>query len=220
MLTLLFWSGGKDGAMALQQLSREGEHEVVALLTSYDAPSNTLPLHGVELQLVAAQAEQLGLPLLSVPLPPRCPNSFYEQAMEQTLERAQRGLGIEAVACGDIALQDVRDWREQFVQRLGFTSLFPLWGSDTAELAREVIANGIRAVVSGVDSSCLPEDWLGRPFDERFLAELPAGVDPCGENGEFHTFVYAMPGWNTELSFRAAEKIDHSRYPTLRLVGY
>jgi uncharacterized protein (TIGR00290 family) len=190
--TLLAWSSGKDSAWTLHLLQQSAEFEPVALLTTVDAASGGAAMHGTARELLAAQSREAGLPLWEVPIPWPCSDERYEAAMQAACERA-RGEGIDTIAFGDLFLEDIRRYREERLQGTGLAPLFPLWGLDTTRLAREMIAAGLKARIVSVDLAKLPASCAGRDLDLEFLKQLPAGADPCGENGEFHTFVYAGP---------------------------
>ncbi|PZN10487.1 MAG: diphthine--ammonia ligase [Bacillota bacterium] len=202
---IMAWSGGKDSAMALAALRTQGV-AVTALLTTVTEDYERVTIHGVRRALLAAQGAALGLPLIEVPLPPRCSNEEYERRMTAALAGARRQ-GVEALAFGDLFLADIRAYWERLLERVGMQPLFPLWGQEAGEYARHVVAAGVRAVVVCVDSRRLGPEWLGHPYDEELLAALPAGVDPCGENGEFHTFVYDGPGFRHPVPFRPGERV-------------
>lgn len=189
---LLAWSSGKDCAWALRALRQRGDVEVAGLLTSFNEEFQRVSMHGVARELVERQARAAGLPLWPVELPWPCPNEVYEARMAQACARAVEH-GVHAVAFGDLFLEDVRAYRERQLAAAGLEPLFPLWGMNTGLLAREMLAAGLRAIVTSVDPKQLDARFCGREFDESFLGELPPGVDPCGEHGEFHTFVYAGP---------------------------
>jgi uncharacterized protein (TIGR00290 family) len=195
------WSSGKDAAMALWRLRQAGDVDVAALLTTISAPADRVSMHGTPRALLEAQAEAAGLPLLAVPIPDPCPNAAYEAAMTAALARL-RGAGVTLIAFGDLFLADIRAYRESRLAGTGFEPLFPLWGEDTAALARATIDAGMRAVVASVDCEQLDPAFAGRDFDAGFLAALPADVDPCGENGEFHTFVRDGPIFTRPLPLR------------------
>src|SRR5262245_11488582 len=189
MRAIVAWSGGKDAAWALHVARQQGI-EVAGLLTTL--AGNRVAMHDVRLQLVERQAAAAGLPLWKVPLPWPCPNAEYESAMRTHLQRAG-GDGIEAIVFGDLFLADIRAYRESLLSGTAVRPLFPLWGKDTAALAREMIGGGLRATVVCVDLARLPASFAGRDFDAALLQELPGGCDPCGENGELHTFAWAGP---------------------------
>lgn len=210
---LLSWSSGKDSAWALHVMRQRGDVRVVGLLTTLNERFGRVAMHGVRAELVAAQAAAVGLPLWTVPLPWPCSNADYEARMRAAVEQA-RAQGVSAVAFGDLFLTDVRAYRERLLAGTGLTPFFPLWGTvaDTPRLAREMLAGGLRAVLTGVDPRWLAPDHLGREFDARWLAELPAGVDPCGENGEFHTFCYAGPMFERPVAVRRGEVVERDGF--------
>ena len=188
------WSSGKDSAFAAHAVREAGDVDVVGLLTTVHAATGRVPVHGVPHALVRAQARALGLPLHLVELPWPCPNEVYEARTSEAVARAHR-TGVERLVFGDLHLRDVRDYRETALSGSGVAPVFPLWGRPTAALSAEMVRCGLRAVVTCVDPTRAPAELAGRWFDERFLGELPAGVDPCGERGEFHTFVVDGPGF-------------------------
>lgn len=191
---LLSWSSGKDSAWALHVLRQQDEIDVVGLLTTFNQEFGRVAMHAVRRDLVDRQAAAVGLPLWPVLLPWPCPNDAYEAAMEVAIARA-RASGITHVAFGDLFLADIRSYREERMAAAGMTPLFPLWGSDTAALAREMVAGGTRGTIVCVDPAQLDGAFCGREFDGTLLDELPANVDPCGERGEFHTFVWDGPAF-------------------------
>jgi uncharacterized protein (TIGR00290 family) len=187
---LVSWSGGKDAAWSLHRIL--GEYEIAALLCTVSESEGIVPVHNVPQSSIAAQAAALGISLWTVPLPQPCPNTEYAARLQSVWVRALSE-GIETVVFGDLFLSDIRAWREQLLSDTGVKPVFPLWLEPTDVLAREMISGGLKASVCAVDRSRLPTALIGQSFDEAFLARLPAGVDPCGENGEFHTFVSNMP---------------------------
>ena len=189
---IVSWSGGKDAAWSLHRI--RGEYEISALLCTVSENDRAVPIHNVPEHLIAAQAAALGVPLWTVPLPQPCPNAGYAERLQPVWARALRE-GIETIVFGDLFLADIRAWREQLLSSTGMNALFPLWLEPTEQLARQMIRGGLKASVCAVDKARLARELVGRPFDEAFLAELPRGVDRCGENGEFHTFVNGMPGF-------------------------
>jgi len=197
---VLSWSGGKDSALALHELSRSGDYEVAALLTTITEGTDRVGMHAVPRELVVAQSEALGLPLKEIRMPPFPPNDVYEARMQSVLEE-YAAQGIRRVGFGDLFLEDIRRYREQSLARLGMRGLYPIWKRDTAALARDFVALGFRAVLVCVDLRVLDRSFAGRLLDEELLADLPAGVDPCGENGEFHTFVFDGPGFRNPVGF-------------------
>ena len=191
---LVAWSGGKDSALALQEVLRDERYRVVALVTTVTAEYERISMHGVRRGLLHQQAQALGLPLEEVLISPRASNEEYEGKMEAALAAARaRFPGLDAVVFGDLFLADIRAYRERMLARIGMRGLFPLWLRDTRALAADFVRQGYRAVLACVDSRVLPGAFAGREFDAALLGDLPAGIDPCGENGEFHTFVYAGP---------------------------
>lgn len=201
---LFCWSGGKDSAMALDELRRDPQFEIAALLTTVTEPYNRISMHGVRRELLERQAESLGLPLEIVLIPAACTNGIYEARMEHALLRF-KSRGISRVAFGDIFLQDLREYRERNLARVGMQAIFPIWKRGTAELARHFVLRGFRAVTVCVDPRSLDESFCGCEIDADFFARLPAGVDPCGENGEFHSFVFDGPGFREPIAIKRGE---------------
>ena len=201
---LLSWSSGKDSAWSLHVLRRQGEFDVAGLLTTVNEAYERVAMHAVRLELLEAQADAAGLSLWKVPIPYPCSNERYEQAMSAAVERA-RSEDIAAMAFGDLFLEDIRAYREARLQDTGVRPIFPIWARPTPELAREMIAGGLRARVTCVDPKQLDASFAGREFDAAFLADLPPGVDPCGERGEFHTFAYDGPMFRRAVPIRGGE---------------
>jgi len=189
---LVAWSGGKDSALALHAIQQDHTTEVAALLTTVTEGYDRISMHGVRRELLEMQARALGYPLEVVLIPQSCTGEVYGARMRRVLETWTQK-GVTGVVFGDLFLEDIRAYRERNLRQVGMKGVFPLWGCDTAELARRFIALGFRAIVTCVDGQALDGEYAGRELDERFLRDLPAGVDPCGENGEFHTFVYDGP---------------------------
>jgi len=190
--TILAWSGGKDSAMALYELRRDQTVEVVALLTTITKDYDRISMHGVRTELLEAQSESLGVPLVKVFISVGCTNEEYGEEMRAVLE-AQKAQGVTAVAFGDLFLRDVREYRENALAQVEMKGIFPLWMRDTAKLAREFIDLGFKAIVTCADSQARVAAFAGRDFDAALLADLPTGVDPCFENGECHSFVWDGP---------------------------
>jgi uncharacterized protein (TIGR00290 family) len=203
---LLAWSGGKDSALALYELNKLENTEVAALLTTVTEGYDRISMHGVRRALLVAQSHALGYPLEEIAIPQNCTNDIYEQRMQQTLERYRRE-GIEEAVFGDLFLEDVRAYREERMNRIGMQCIFPLWGRPTAELAAEFVDQGFRAIVVCVDTKALGPEYSGRDYNVDFIRDLPSGVDPCGENGEFHTFVYDGPVFKSPINVRRGEKV-------------
>ena len=199
---LLSWSSGKDSAWTLHTLRQDASVEVCGLLTTVNSEFDRVAMHGTRAQVLKKQAEAAGLPLWVVPLPWPCSNEVYERLMGEACARAVAE-GVDAVAFGDLFLEDVRAYREKRLEGTGLEPLFPLWGIPTDALARTMIAGGLKARVVCVDPRKLPAELAGREFDEAFLSDLPAGTDPCAERGEFHTCVYAGPMFARPLELEA-----------------
>jgi uncharacterized protein (TIGR00290 family) len=207
----LSWSSGKDCAWALHEIRSGGEVDVVGLVTTVNATANRVSMHGVRRALLDRQAASLGLPLHVIELPDPCPNDVYEELMETAVDAARRA-GISAIVYGDMFLEDVRAYREQALAGTGIEPLFPLWGKPTGEVARAMLAGGLRALVTCVDPRQAPPELAGRWFDEQLLADLPEPVDPCGENGEFHTFVVQGPQFEAALDVEVGEVVERSGF--------
>jgi uncharacterized protein (TIGR00290 family) len=189
---ILSWSGGKDSALALYEIQKTRSYEILALLTTVTEDYDRISMHGVRRVLLERQAASLGYPLEKVPISRDASNGEYESRMREVLAK-YLNLGVTSVVFGDIFLEDVRKYREGNLSKIGMRGIFPLWKRDTYELARTFINLGFKAVITCVDSIVLDKKFVGRVFDERLLSELPSTVDPCGENGEFHSFVYSGP---------------------------
>ena len=205
---VLSWSGGKDSSLALAALRTDERYEVVGLLTSITTQYDRVSIHGVRRELVEAQAAAVGLPLFEVTLEPVSSNEAYEAAFIDALARLRTAVpNVELIAFGDLYLEDVRAYRERLLVGSGFAPLFPLWRSDTTTLASDFINAGFRAVLVCVDTTQLPATFAGRTFDDHLLADLPSGVDPCGEGGEFHTFVWDGPQFLEPISVSVGDTI-------------
>jgi uncharacterized protein (TIGR00290 family) len=214
---LLSWSSGKDSAWSLHLLRQSAEYEVAGLLTTFNESAGRVAMHAVRRELVERQAAAAGLPLWSVPLPWPCPNGAYESLMAQACAKAVAE-GIAGIAFGDLFLEDVRAYREQQLQGTGLEPIFPLWGLPTPELARAMIGSGTRARLTCVDTEKLAPSFVGREFDEALLASLPAEVDPCGERGEFHSFVYAGPMFRAAVPVSLGETVVRDQFVFADLV--
>lgn len=211
---LLAWSGGKDAAWTLHTLRRRDDVRVVGLLTTVTADYDRVAMHGIRRGVLHAQAAAVGLPLIESTIPSRCDNATYEVAFAAALAEARgRWPGIDTIAFGDLRLADVRAWREALLARHGWRIETPLFGRDTATLARDMIAAGLRTALCCVDTEQLDAGFGGRDFDAALLAELPAGCDPCGEDGEFHTLVHDGPVFATPLRLhRGATVLRDDRF--------
>src|SRR5208282_1133442 len=208
---LMSWSSGKDSAWALHRLRSDRDLEIVGLLTTLNTEFQRVAMHGTRRAVLEAQAGAAELPLWIVPLPWPCSNEIYEQRMTEVCQRAI-GEGIDAIAFGDLFLADVRAYRETQLRPTGLEPLFPLWEIPTAELARAMIAGGLRAKLACVDTRQLPEPFAGREFDSALLRDLPPEIDPCGERGEFHTCVYDGPMFATPLRLEAGEVVNRDGF--------
>jgi uncharacterized protein (TIGR00290 family) len=217
MRTLLSWSSGKDCAWALHVLRQQPDVDVVGLVTTINAAFDRVAMHGVRRILVEAQARAAGLPLHLLAIPHPCPNAEYERIMGEFVAR-QVAEGIEAMAFGDLFLEDIRRYREAKLAGTGLTPLFPLWGLETGKLARTMIDGGLEAYVACLDPRKLPERFAGRRFDAALLAELPPGVDPCAENGEFHTFACAGPMFRSSIAVQPGEIVSRDGFVFCDLV--
>ena len=204
---ILSWSGGKDGTLALDALREGGDFAPIVLLTSVTSGYDRVAIHGVRRALLHAQAGALGLPLHEFWLHPESSNEAYEAALAEALCVLRDRFGARTIAFGDLFLEDVRRYREERVAPLGLEPVFPLWGRDTAALAAEFVNRGFQARLVCVDTTQLDARFAGRAYDAALLAELPAGVDPCGENGEFHTFVSGGPGFRHPVAYEVGEMV-------------
>jgi uncharacterized protein (TIGR00290 family) len=208
---LVSWSSGKDSAWTLHLLRQQREFEVVGLLTTLNQHFQRVAMHSTRRDLLQAQADASGLPLWEVPLPWPCSNQEYEHAMAQACAKAVEQ-EISAIAFGDLFLEDVRRYREDRLQGTGLKPVFPVWGLNTRELIEEMLDAGLRARIVCIDPAKLPRQFAGRDLDRSLLAELPQGIDPCGENGEFHTFVYEGPMFKTPLSIKSGEVVTRDGF--------
>jgi uncharacterized protein (TIGR00290 family) len=208
-------SGGKDSMMMVERLLADPHWQIRALVTTINERSRRVAMHGTPESLVRAQAGALGLDLTLIELPEDCDNRVYEQRLHAGLEPFLKG-GAKHVACGDLFLADIRQWREALFDRLGWVPIFPIWQECTEQLAQVLAGPEWGLLLTCVDTTKLPEDFLGRLFDQALLDELPEGVDPCGENGEFHSFVFNAPAFSSPLEVETGEKVLlHDRYATL-----
>ena len=211
MRVVMAWSGGKDSAMALARVFANDDFEVVGLLTTISMPYDRVTMHGVRRSLVQRQAERIGLPLHIVWLPPEPSNEVYDNLMGEAMLKL-KAKGVEGVIFGDIFLSDVRAYREARLSEVGMVAIFPLWGEPTDKLVHKFLSEGYSAIVSCVDTKVLPADFCGRWLDESFFASLPDSVDPCGENGEFHSFVTSAPFFSAPIKVRVGEKVQRGQF--------
>jgi uncharacterized protein (TIGR00290 family) len=205
------WSSGKDSAFALAAARAEPDVDVVGLLVTMNAEADRVAMHAVRRQLVLAQADRLGLPVHLVELPWPCSNERYEELMQGAVDQAVAE-GVEEVVFGDLFLEDIRSYREQALAGTGLRPRFPLWRRPTTQLARDMLAAGVKAVLTCVDPAKVPAELAGRQWDDDLLAELPDGVDPCGENGEFHTFVWDGPGFREPIAVEPGPVVERDGF--------
>lgn len=209
--TLLSWSSGKDSAWTLHLLRQQPQYEVVGLLTTFNREANRVAMHGVRRELVQAQARAAHLPLRDVDLPSPCTNEDYERILREVCAKAVRE-GVDCIAFGDLFLREVRAYREKQLEGSGLEPIFPVWGIPTRQLAGQMIESGLRARLTCIDTQALTADFAGREFDHQLLADLPASIDPCGENGEFHSCVYAGPMFDRALPIEPGEIVTRDRF--------
>jgi uncharacterized protein (TIGR00290 family) len=207
----LAWSSGKDSAWALHTVRQSGEFEIVALLTTVNSTHQRVAMHAVRESLLELQAAAAGLPLVKIPIPSPCPNEVYEQAMGEAMARA-RAEGISHIVFGDLFLEDIRAYREKQLAACGMAPVFPLWGIGTKRLANEMIAGGLSAYLTCVDPRKVDRRFAGRRFDAELLKALPADVDPCGENGEFHTFANEGPMFSLPIPVATGEIVERDGF--------
>lgn len=205
------WSSGKDSTFALHAARRDQTIDVVGLLVTLNRDADRVAMHAVRRELVEAQADRVGLPLHTVEIPSPCPNSVYETRMAAAMTSAEAA-GVQRVLFGDLFLADVRAYRERTLAGSGIDPGFPLWHRPTDRLAAEMIEAGVRAVITCVDPAQLPGEFVGRAFDAQLLADLPHGVDPCGERGEFHTFVWDGPNFSAQIPVRVGEVVERDGF--------
>lgn len=208
---LLCWSSGKDSAWTLHALRARDDVEVVGLLTTVNETHERVAMHAVRRALLAAQADAADLPLTEVPIPAECTNEQYDAAMAAALEGA-RAAGVEQVAFGDLFLEDIRRYREERMRGTGLEPIFPLWGEPTSDLIERMLASGLRARVTCVDPRRMPESLCGAEIDRGFLDALPESVDPCGENGEFHSFAFAGPMFREDVPIERGETVHRDGF--------
>lgn len=209
---VLSWSSGKDSAWTLYHLQQDPMVEVVGLLTTFNGEFNRSAIHGVRRQLLRLQAEAAGLPLIEIPLPWPCSNEQYESRMGIALDNARSQLHMDAMAFGDLYLEDIRSYREAKMQGTGLQLLFPLWQIPTDQLARKMIAGGLKAAITCLDPRVMHEHFAGAQFSSQLLEELPKAVDPCGENGEFHTFAWDGPMFSKPIAVVGGEVVKRDGF--------
>lgn len=216
---ILSWSSGKDSAWALHLLRQNQELEVVALLTTFNRSADRVAMHAVRRVLVEMQAKEAGLPLWAIDLPWPCSNDVYEELMSGAIRRAL-AQQVSAIAFGDLFLEDIREYRERQLSGIGIEPLFPLWGLPTTVLAPDMVRAGVKSRVTCVDPKKLDRSFAGREFDAEFLRALPPEVDPCGENGEFHTFVYDAPVFRRPLAIRNGEVVERDGFVFADIINF
>lgn len=209
---VLSWSSGKDSAWTLFQLQQDPEVEVVALLTTVNEEFDRIAMHGVRKSLLELQAEVIGIPLFSIPLPWPCSNAQYESVMSLSFQALKAKFSPDQIAFGDLYLEDIRDYRVRQLEGTGLEGIFPLWKTPTALLSSIMIESNLKAILTCVDSKQLPAKFSGRYFDEALLKDLPPTVDPCGENGEFHTFVFDGPMFKRAIAVERGETVNREGF--------
>ncbi|MEM9530497.1 MAG: ATP-binding protein [Pseudomonadota bacterium] len=209
--TWLWWSSGKDSAWALHTMKRNPQYQVEALVTSVNVDAQRVAMHAVRESLLKAQCDALGLPLRRVPIPYPCPNGAYEAAAAEVIAEAEE-VGVTHMAFGDLFLEDIRAYREQLLESSPIEPVFPLWRSDTRILAETMISGGVEAFLTCIDPRALDPSFVGRSFDRKLLEDLPPGVDPCGENGEFHTFVSHSPDYSAPVPVAVGERVERDGF--------
>lgn len=207
----LSWSSGKDSAWSLEVIRREGQYDVKALLTTVNAEYHRVAMHAVRESLLRAQAKSTGLPLVTVPIPNPCPNAAYEEAMAAAMQKACAE-GITHIIFGDLFLEDIRRYREEKLAGTGIEPVFPLWNLDTRQLAQDMVGAGLRALLTCVDPRKLDSSFAGRRFDAELLADFPPDIDPCGENGEFHTFAYQGPMFRAPIEIERGVVVERDGF--------
>lgn len=208
---LFSWSGGKDSALALYEIQKSQRYEIASLLTTVNEDYDRVSMHGVRRTLVEQQAHSLGLPIEKVLVPKSCSDEEYESKMSEVLTKFKRD-GISQVVFGDVFLEWVKQYRENNLAKLGMKGVFPIWGRDTTKLTESFITLGFKAVITCVDTKVMAERFLGRTLDGQFLAELPPNVDPGGENGEFHSFVFAGPIFKERIAYTLGKSVQRDSF--------
>jgi uncharacterized protein (TIGR00290 family) len=209
--TMLAWSSGKDSAWALHMLRQNPEIELVGLFSTVNEAFNRVAMHAVRLELLMKQAQCAGLPMDVINIPFPCTNQEYEDRMKSFIEKAKKEK-IECIAFGDLFLEDVRKYREEKLAGTGIAPIFPLWGIPTPTLSKEMIRSGLKAVITSIDPNLIPAEFIGRQYNEVFLQQIPETVDPCGENGEFHTFAFAGPMFKEPINISVGEIVHRDGF--------
>jgi uncharacterized protein (TIGR00290 family) len=209
--TMLAWSSGKDSAWALHVLKQNPEIELVGLFSTINEAFNRVAMHAVRLELLMKQAQFAGLPMDIINIPFPCSNQEYEDRMAAFIEKALEKK-IERIAFGDLFLEDVRKYREEKLEGTGITPIFPLWGIPTRTLSKEMIWGGLKAVITSIDPKLMPPEFIGKQYNQSFLQQIPDTVDPCGENGEFHTFAFSGPMFKEPINITVGEIVHRDGY--------
>lgn len=209
--TLMSWSSGKDSAWALHTLQNDPEIDLVGLFCTVNKEFERVAMHGVRVELLRKQAKSIGLPLEIIEIPNPCSNGEYEKIMGRFVECAKRDY-IEYFAFGDLFLEDVRNYREEKLSGSGIKPIFPIWNMPTDKLSREMIGSGLRAVITCINPKQTPQEFVGREFNEAFLDSLPGTIDPCGENGEFHSFVFDGPMFKEQIEIRVGDIVHRDEF--------
>jgi len=208
---MLSWSSGKDSAWSLHTIQQSGAYEVVGIFTTVNAEFQRVAMHGVRLELLKQQAQAMALPLTVIEIPYPCSNIQYEQALSAFITQAKKN-GVEGLVFGDLFLEDIRQYRVTQLAGTGLSPIFPLWQIPTDELAMTMVEAGLKAVITCVDPKQCPQEFAGREFNTELLADLPASVDPCGERGEFHTFVFDAPMYNKAIDITVGEVVEREGF--------
>lgn len=209
--TLLSWSSGKDSAWALHILRQQSDIEVVGLFCTVNQEFERVAMHAVRIELIQQQAESVGLPIQLIPIPHPCSNSEYETIMNEFIKQVKKQ-GIECFAFGDLFLEDVRKYREVSLADTGITPIFPIWGKETKTLSKEMVNSGLRAKITCVDPKHLSSDFAGKEYNKSFLEQISASIDPCGENGEFHSFAFDGPMFKKEINICVGETVSRDGF--------
>lgn len=209
--TLMSWSSGKDSAWALYNLQQDPEIDLVGLFCTVNKEFNRVAMHGVRVELLQKQAQSIGLPLEILEIPNPCSNSEYEAVMSEFVDRAKSSK-IERFAFGDLFLEDIRHYREEKLKDSGISPIFPIWGIPTDMLIREMISGGLKTVITCIDPKQISKEFVGKELDESFLSKLPKNIDPCGENGEFHSFVFDGPMFKEKIEIRVGDIVQRDNF--------
>lgn len=209
--TLLSWSSGKDSAWALHVLRRQSDMDVVGLFSTVNQEFERVAMHAVRNELLQQQAESVGLPIQVIPIPNPCSHAEYENIMGEFIAQVKEQR-MDCIAFGDLYLEDIRKYREEKLDGTGITPTFPLWGKDTEALSKEMVEGGLRAIITCIDPRTMPSAFAGKEYNASFLEQIPAGVDPCGENGEFHSFAFDGPMFKSAVNIRVGETVSRDGF--------